>query len=103
MRGPTFLIVPTILTLSLGACETKSPPPLAALVPQVQGAVSENTPAARKAAIRRQIAAVCPRALTDDELDRAAQFVETNRSKGAVWIAGRLLRFHRETKICRGA
>ncbi|MCX7898523.1 MAG: hypothetical protein N2444_00270 [Methylocystis sp.] len=40
--------------------------------------------------------------MSDDEIEWAAQFVEENRTKGAVWVAGRLLQFHRETKICRG-
>lgn len=87
-----------ILTLLLGNCAANEPPAAQA----VATVLSERTPAARKTAIRRQMAALCPTPLSDDELEWAAQFVEENRSKGAVWIAGRLLRMHRETKICRG-
>jgi hypothetical protein len=79
-----------------------SDPALAVLAPKVQSALSEAMPAARRAAIKRQIAPACAEPLTDDELEWAAQFVEENRSKGAIWIAGRLLKMHRETKKCRG-
>ena len=92
-------LLPTILTISLASCGPNDPVPAQA----VGVVLSERAPAARKAAIRRQLAALCPTPLLDDELEWTAAFVEENRSKGAVWIAGRLLKMHRETKICRGA
>lgn len=88
-----------ILTISLASCAPSEPPPARA----VAGVRSEQTPAARKAAIRRRLAALCPTPLSDDELEWAAQFVEENRSKGAVWITGRLLKMHRETKNMPGS
>ena len=97
-RGRGFLPLLMILTSLLAACA-----PNEAILPQAVGAVlSAKTPAARKAALRRQLAAICPTPLSDDELEWAAQFVELNRSQGAAWIAGRLLKMHREAKICRG-
>jgi hypothetical protein len=57
---------------------------------------------ARKAEIRRQIAAVCPRPLSDDELEQVASFVEANRSKPAVHVVRMLSRMDAETRICRG-
>jgi len=72
------------------------------LLPAVEKIVSKPTPDARKAEIKRQLAAVCPVALTDIELETAAQIVETERSKGVVWLAKRLLKLNRETKKCRG-
>jgi hypothetical protein len=98
-RARAFLLLLPILTISLTSCAPSEPPPARAVI----AVLSEKTPAARKAAIRRQLAALCPNPLSDDELEWAAQFVEENRSKGAVWVTGRLLRMHRETKICRGA
>lgn len=96
-RGLRLLLL--ILTISLANCAPSEPPPARAVV----AVLSEKTPATRKAAIRRQLAALCPTPLSEDELEWAAQFVEENQSKGAVWITGRLLKMHRETKICRGA
>jgi hypothetical protein len=87
---------PDDLTRGLRAERTAAP------ARAVVSVLSEKTPATRKAAIRRQLAALCPMPLSEDELERAAQFVKENRSKGAVWITGRLLRMHREPKICRG-
>jgi hypothetical protein len=98
MRARGFRFTLPVLTILLASCAPSDPPPAQA----VAGVPSERMTAGRKAAIRRQLAALCPTPLADDELDWAAQFVEENRSKGAAWIAGRLLRMHRETKICRG-
>lgn len=97
-RGRVFLIFLPMLPLFLASCAPNEPPPARA----VAAVLSKQTGAARKAEIRRQLAALCPTPLSDDELEWSAQFVEENRSKGAVWIAGRLLKMHRETKICRG-
>lgn len=91
-----FLLL--ILTILLASCAPSEPPPARA----VAGVPSERTPSGRKAATRRQLAPLCPTPLSGDELEWAAQFVEKNRSKGVVRITGRLVRMHRETKICRG-
>jgi hypothetical protein len=90
-----LLLIPMILLASCAPSDPQSTRAVAAVL-------SEGAPSARKAAIRRQLAAICPTPLSDDELEWAAQFVEENRSRGTVWIAGRLLRMHRETTICRG-
>lgn len=79
-------------TGSLASFAATEPPPARAVV----AALSERTPAARKASVRRQLAALCPTPLSDDELEWAAQFVEGTRSKGAAWVTGRLLKMHRE-------
>ena len=93
-----LLLIPT---LWLASCapndETR-----AVILPRVGAVLSEKSPVARKAAIRAQLAVVCPTPLSDDELEWAAAFVDENQSKGATWIAGRLLRLHREARICRG-
>jgi hypothetical protein len=98
-RGQAFRLLLPILTILLASCAPSEPPPARAVV----GVLSERTPAARKAVIRHQLAALCPTPLSDDELEGAAQFVEQNRSNGAAWIAGRLLTMHREARICRGS
>ena len=97
-RARAFRLLLLIPMTLLASCAPSDPPPDRA----VAAVLSDKTPAARKAAIRRQLAAICPAPLSDDELEWAAQFVEENRARGAVWIAGRLLRMHRETMICRG-
>lgn len=102
MPARIFRLLPLILTAWLASCAPNEAPPLAIVRSHVADALSEPSPAARKAAVRKQLAAVCPRLLSDEELEWAASFVEENRSKGAAWVAGRLLQMHRETKICRG-
>jgi hypothetical protein len=94
MNARTSLLFLTMLTPCLAGCEDSVRP--------VAAVLSQGTPAARKAEIRRQLAPICPAQLTDEELDRAADWVEKVRDKGAVWIAGRLGRMNAEAKICRG-
>ena len=96
--SPTLLLIPT---LWLASC-APSDETRAVILPRVGAVLSEKSPAARKASIRAQLSVVCPTPLSDDELEWAAAFVEANQSKGAAWIAGRLLRLHREARICRG-
>lgn len=98
MLGRASLPLLTTLTILLASCAPSEPPPARA----VAAVLSNRAPAARKAAIRAQLAPLCPAPLSDEELEWAAQFVEENRSRGATWIAGRLLKMHRETRICRG-
>jgi hypothetical protein len=95
-----LLLIPTLWLASCAANDET--PARAVILPRVGAVLSEPTPAARKAAIRARLAVVCPTPLSDDELEWAAEFVEANQSKGAAWIAGRLLRMHREARICRG-
>jgi hypothetical protein len=102
-RARACRILLLIPTLSLASCAaTDETPARAVILPRVGAVLSEPTPAARKAMIRAQLAVVCPTPLSDDELEWAAEFVEANQNKGAAWIAGRLLRMHREARICRG-
>lgn len=97
MRAQISLLCLPILMISLASCDDPGPARAAIAV-----VLSKSTPAARRAEIRRQIAAVCPRPLDADEAEWAAQYVEQTRTKGAAWIAGRLLQFNRETALCRG-
>jgi hypothetical protein len=97
MNARVFLLLSTMLTPSLGACEAERAPATAA----VRTVLAQDSPAARRAEIRRQLAALCPAPLGDDELERAAAYVETHRDKGATWIVGRLSRMDEETRICR--
>jgi membrane-bound ClpP family serine protease len=98
MIARPFLILPLILTISLASCADNGQAPVAA----VAGVLSKGTPAARRAEVTRLIRAACPTQLTNDELEWAAQFVEENRTKGAVWLSGRLWKMNAETRICRG-
>jgi hypothetical protein len=86
-----------ILTPLLASCEAERAPPAAA----VRRVLAQNTPAARKAEIRRQLVALCPTPLSDDDLERAAAYVESHRNKGAIWIVGRLSRMDSESRVCR--
>jgi hypothetical protein len=56
----------------------------------VNAVLSKPTPAARKAEIGRQVALMCNMALSDGDLDKAAAFIETNRGKGAAWVADQI-------------
>jgi hypothetical protein len=87
-----------IAALALGACNDIGQAPLAA----IESVLSQPTPETRKAELVRQVRAICPTPLSNDELEWAAQYVEENREKGAVWLAGRLWEMNKETKICRG-
>lgn len=102
MRGLPFLIVLPILTSFLASCAPNDRPPLAVVKVHAASVLSKSTPAERRAEIRRQLAALCPNTLSDDELGWAADVVEENRNKGVDWLAGRLLKMHREAKVCRG-
>jgi hypothetical protein len=97
MNAAHYLLPLTILTPLLASCESERAPPIAA----VRTVLVQDSPAARKAEIRRQLAALCPAPLSDDELERAASYVEAHRDKGAVWIVKRLSRMDAETRICR--
>jgi len=99
MNARLFLTLLLTQTILLASCESKNQ----AVEPAIESVLSKSTPEARKAEVRRVIRAACPTLLTDDELEWAAQYVEENRSKGAVWLAGRLWKMNAETKICRGA
>lgn len=99
MTARLFLMPPMILTMLLASCDDRSQAPAAVAV---AGVLSKSTPEARRAEVVRVIRAACPTPLTDDELEWAAQFVEENRSKGAVWIAGVLWKKNEEIKRCRG-
>lgn len=87
-----------IAALSLGACNNIGQAPLGA----IESILSKPTPETRKAEVVRQYKAVCPTPLSNDELEFVAQFVEENRSRGAVYVAGKLWQMNKETKICRG-
>jgi len=82
----------------LAGCNNIGNAPLGAM----ETILSKPTPEARKAEVVRQVRAICPTPLSNDELEWAAQYVEENRSKGAVWLAGRLWEMNKETRICRG-
>ena len=97
MNVRTYLLPLTILTPLLASCESERAPPTTA----VRTVLAFDTPAARRAEIRRQLAAFCPAPLSDADLERAAAYIEAHRDKGAVWIVGRLSRMDAETRICR--
>jgi hypothetical protein len=99
MSGRLFLTLPLILTILLASCEDRNQAPVAA----VASVLGEKTPEARKGAVIRAVKAICATPLTDDELEWVAQFVEENRSAGAVYVAGRLWKMNDETLHCRGA
>lgn len=98
MRARIFLILPMILTPLLASCDGANQP-----VAAVRTVLNRSTPAARKAEIRRQLAPICPAPLSDDDLERAAQFIESNRTNGAAWIVRRLSKMDAETRVCRGS
>ena len=57
---------------------------------------------ARRAAIKRQIAAACPSPLTAPELERAAALIARYRDdREIVRMVGRQDRMDRETRLCR--
>lgn len=93
---PLMILLP-ILMISLASCDDKAAP-----VAAIESVLSKPTPDARKSEVVRQIKAVCPTPLSAYEVEWAAQFVEENRSKGAVYIAGLLWKMNAETRLCRG-
>jgi hypothetical protein len=98
MRAPTCLLILTIPTFLLSACEDGRPPPVAA----IRAIEAQPTPEARKAEIRRQLARICPAPLSDVALERAASFIGAHRDKDAVAIIHDLSRLDAETQVCRG-
>lgn len=100
MRARRLIPPLTMLALLLAGCASapqQTAPPVAAVKS------SASTAAARKADIRRQIAAVCPTPLSPSDLDRAESVVERHQvDRDVIAVVGRLDRMDRETRICRG-
>lgn len=100
MRAPISRLLPIALPLLLAGCasgQQQTAPPVAAV------RTPAATPEARRAEIRRQIAAVCPTVLTPAELDRYAATVERLAGDGDVLaLTMRLVRFDSEARVCRG-
>lgn len=67
--------------------------PLAVTLPRA------SDPAARKAEIRKQLAPLCPAPMTAAELNDTANYLDAHRD--AAPLAQRLLRFDKQTSICR--
>ncbi len=99
MRARIFLILPMILTPLLASCEKDEQWPAVAAISAIQG---RATPAERRDEIRRQFAVICPRPLSDEQLERAAAFIEKNRTREAIAIVRDLSRMDAETRVCRG-
>jgi hypothetical protein len=97
MRARQLMILPLILTTLLASCDGPGQ-----AIGAIESVLSEKTPEARKAAVVRQVKAVCPVPLSADEAEWAAQFVEENRSKGAVYVAGLLWKMNAASRLCRG-
>ena len=85
--------------LALGACNNTSQAPF---VSAIEDILSAPTPESRKEKIIKNYRAACPTPLSNDELEFVAQFVEENRSRGAVYVAGKLWHMNEETHKCRG-
>jgi hypothetical protein len=98
MNAAHLLLPLMILTPLLGACETERAPPVAA----VRTVLAQDTKAARKAEIRRQLAALCPTPLSAADLETAAAYVEAHRDNDAVTIVRALSRLDVEARVCRG-
>ena len=95
-RAAIFLLAGALL-ISLPGCENAD---LSAILGQAK-ALPEP---AKRVYIKKVIARVCPRPLTDAERDRAADFVLSHAADlEAVWVAGRLDLADAEAMICRGA
>jgi hypothetical protein len=94
-RALMFLLAVT-LQLSLPGCGEEKPGVVLATAKSLP-------PTKRVAYIKKQIAKACPVPLTDEELDRAANYVMFHASDlESVWLTGRLDRMDAETRICRG-
>ena len=85
-----------VLMTSLPGCEQGNP--------AIVLATAKSLPANKRATyIKKQIAKACPVPLTDEELDRAADYVLSHAlDLEAVWVVGKLDRMDAETRICRG-
>lgn len=75
-----------VLMALSAAPATAKPSPVTA----ISAVLSRPTPAARKAEIGRQVAAMCNLSLSDNDLNRASAFIEANRSRGAQWVAAQI-------------
>lgn len=87
-----------LLLISLPGCAPDAPTPHSVLA-----TARSLPPAERRIVIRKALARVCPVPLSDEELERAAVYVEMNAaSLESQWLVGRLDRMDAETRICRG-
>jgi len=95
MRVRLFLMALT-LPISLAGC---APDEATAVLTTIRTA----PPGTRRAAIKRSLARICPAPMSNDDLERAADFVEQRAlDPEAVWVVRRLDRMDIETRICRG-
>lgn len=95
-RAATFLLAGALLTL-LPGCENDD-------LSVILGQAKTLSEPAKRVYIKKVVARVCPRPLTDAERDRAADFVLSHAADlEAVWVAGRLDLADAEAMICRSA
>lgn len=95
MRVATFLLGAALLTL-LPGCDRDE-------ISVALGQAKTLSEPAKRTYIKKVIARVCPRPLTDEERDRAADFVLSHAADlEAVWVAGKLELADAEAMICRG-
>lgn len=52
--------------------------------------------------IIKTLGRICPRQLTDDEINWVMDVVEESKSKGVDWLAGRLVYMNNQTRACKG-
>lgn len=97
--APIFLTLLATLPILLGSCASEP----SKFAPTAAIKTTSATPDQRRAEIRRQIAAVCPKPLSADELDRAATIVERYATDGDVTkVVGRQFKMDSEARVCRG-
>ena len=92
MRAPILRLCLMTLPLWPSGC-ARLPAPAAAVI------ASGGDADARRAAIRRQLAPLCPAPLSPGDLEAAAALVE--RHPDAAAFAARAFRLHLEAEICR--
>lgn len=96
MRAPVLILCLPVLASFQSGCGTRPAPVAAVLAP-----AGTHDQAARRAAIRAQLAPLCPIPLTPGELLAAADLVDLHPD--AAPVVGRGYRMYQETLICRGA
>ena len=92
MRLAAFRSLPLIAALYLTSCNDQ-----AQLVAQTLASGDRS-----KAQIKKTLGRICPRPLTDDEVNWVADVVEESKSRGVDWLAGRLVFMNKQTRACKG-
>lgn len=67
-----------------------------------QQSVVQTLASGDRSKIKKALGRICPRPLTNDEVNWVLDVVEESKSKGVDWLASRLAYMNKQTHACKG-